>query len=175
MAKSQPKQATSKPVATLTLKPEAFVQTITSFVGPNKIGWSGSDHVGLGLKLLNRLRNEEDESVEIDEKKIDPFLLALRPTEELQRRVMNQTLKKLGYQLDSGTEEIFMLLFNMARFGKWLSETNNPDTSKPFITVEKAKSKKKSKFDSLFSGGSVAPSPAGDESPEQEQEEEEEP
>jgi hypothetical protein len=144
----------------------AFNHELLPIIGTDKLGWYSEDHEKLVDALLPRLCDEEGKHVDLKGKK-DLLKVILCPTEDLQRKVLKQTFKDAGYEMDSSTEEAFVLLFNVMGFGDYLVHKENPKTKKPFITKPK-KGKKKKTFDSLMAEEPSEPETESTESQEQE-------
>jgi len=154
MAKSPTSQA---PVAktggtklqTVKFAAGAFHAALLPIIGSDKVGWYNNDHEKLVDSLLPDLHSEAGEAVDLEDQ-LDIIKLILCPTEDLQRKVLNQAFTEAGYVLDEGAEAALGLLLNVVQFGDYLAKSNNPKTGEPYITKAKKGGKKKT-FDALLS------------------------
>ena len=127
---------------TIKLEPGAFNEELLRHVGIGKVGWDSEDHQKLVKSIFPRLRDEENKNADLNEAQRNILELILRPTEELQSKVLKQLFEAAGCRLDDEALATYELLFNGVQFADYLYKTNNPATNQPFVVKPAPKGKK---------------------------------
>ena len=148
-------QAGAPRPAQLNMNPSAFFAELHTLVQPDQIGWTSDLHVQLLKLLLPHLKDEGGNQVKIDPRMMNVLTLIFRPTEPMQRQVLQQVFAEAGFVLNAEAEATLMTMFNAAQFGKFLVKTVNPQTGKPFIKEDPKRGVKKNKFAALVAAGAA--------------------
>lgn len=149
------KQAGASRPAQLNMNPSAFFAELHKLIQPDQMGWTSDLHIELLRRVLLHLNDAEGNPAKIEARLMNILMLIFRPTEPMQRQVMQQAFAEAGYALDADSETTLMTMFNAAQFGKFLVKTVNPQTGRPFIKEDPKRGVKKNKFAALVVAGAA--------------------
>lgn len=141
-----------KPV---TVTAAVFNTELRSIVGDGNDGLSPDNHIRFFERLIENTKDADGQLLNLSEDIRDRLRGAIRPTEDLQLKNIRLALRDAGYVMSPEFETTITLLLSGAQFAAYLSETVNPETQKPWITMKKKRGAKKKALAALL--GEAAP------------------